>query len=108
MVYDFWKKVEVELRFEFLGVMVKGLERMQFGVWRKGLWGESIGNWGQVVKGFMNYILDWEIDLVFQSMWNLDFVEGVFFECVRGRGRGAEEERERGQGVCEEVRQRQG
>jgi hypothetical protein len=108
MVYDFRKKAEAEPRPESSGVMAKGLERTQLGVWRKGSWGESTGNWGQVVKGFMNHTLDWETDLVLQSMWNLDFVEGVSSECVRGRGRGAEEERERGRGVCEEVRQRQG
>lgn len=55
--------------------MAKGLERTQLGVWRMESRGESTGNWGQVMKGFINHMLDGETDLDLASIRNLGFVE---------------------------------
>lgn len=54
--------------------MAKGLERTQLAVWRLESRDESTGNWGQVVKSFINHMLDWEIDLDLQracGIWAL-------------------------------------
>lgn len=48
-----------------------------------------------MVKGFINYTLDREIDLDIQSMWNLGFVEEGPSLSVRWRNRCGRGKRER-------------